>query len=120
MTDRSSIIEARALGAARDRREGRSLQQIATAYHCSRERARQLCLRGEELQREQEMLASNSWFALPSPIRNALQRDGCKPTIEAVLERYSLHELQRVPAMGEKRIAQLQEWLERYGKEPIK
>jgi hypothetical protein len=113
-------MEARALEAAALRRKGALLPYIAAAYRCSRERARQLCERGEELEQEQAKLATDPWYDLAEPVRNALQRDGCRPAIEAVLIRYpSLRVLQRVPSMGVKRISQLQEWLSRHGKEPI-
>jgi hypothetical protein len=118
VTDRSPATEARALAAAALRRKGNALQHIATLCHCSRERARQLCERGEELRREQA--STDPWYDLAEPVRNALQRDGCRPALEAVLIRYpSLRVLQRVPSMGVKRISQLQTWLSKHGRKPI-
>ena len=121
MTNRSPQMEARAIEAAALRRMGCSLRQIADSYRCSRERARQLCLRGEELKREQEELASNPWLALHPAVRNALRRDGCAPTVDAVLERYpTLVDLRHVPALGITRIGMLQAWLTRNGREAIR
>lgn len=122
MTDRRSPeMEARSLDAAAAHRSGRTLQQIADGYRCSRERARQLCLRGEELKLERELRVNNPWYELPDVMRNALQRDGCKPDIDAVVQHYpTLTELQRVPAMGNTRIGHLQSWLRKHGKGPIR
>jgi hypothetical protein len=121
MTDRSPKLEARALEAAALRRKGRPLRYIAFLFRCSCERARQLCDRGLQLEWEQAKLATDPWYDLAEPVRNALRRDGCRPTIEAVLERYpSLQVLQRVPSMGVRRISQLQEWLSRHGVRPIR
>ena len=100
----------RALRAVELRRNGHTLRQIAELYGCSRERARQLCAKGGQLQ------SPDIWFELHAYIRNALKRDGCAPTVEAVMERYqSLDELKRVPGLGVTRIAELQAWLRRHG-----
>jgi hypothetical protein len=109
-------IAARARGALELRRQGKNLRAIADHYGISRERARQLCMKAEELERE----TKNPWFELSGIIRNSLARDGCKFTVDGVLHCYhSLDELRRVPGLGETRIAELQSWLVKHGKEPI-
>lgn len=115
----TAFDDARALGVLALRRQGQSLRQIAAQYHVSRERARQLCMAGEQVE-EQRRTSVDIWWELSAATRNALRRDGCDPRIDAVVEYYSsLTVLKRVPALGRKRITELQAWLVRHGKEPI-
>lgn len=112
----SAEMEARALHALKLRLEkGYSLKQIGEHFGCTKERARQMCEQGLQIETQMD----NIWYDLPQSIRGALSRDGCEPNIDAVC-RYTMDILVRVPAMGKARIARLQHWLVRNGREPLK
>jgi hypothetical protein len=111
------LIAARARDALERRRQGQNLRSIAERYGISRERARQLCVYGEELERQGEF-SGDPWCELDPAIRNALNRDGCRPTVDGVLRYYQpLTELERVPSMGAKRIRELKAWLRKHSKD---
>lgn len=102
------------------RQRGVKLIDIGKEFGVTKEGARQMIVRGLEIERR--MLAADPWDELSARCRNALTRDGCKPTLDAVSERYSLTIFRSnlgVLGIGEKCIAELQTWLERHGKEPL-
>ena len=105
----------RALHVLDARRSGQTLKQIAEKYGFTQERARQLSLRG--LQIEREIVQNNVWFELSVRTRNAIIRAGCEPTPDAVVECYkTVGELRRIPGLGKKGIAELQAWLVRHAR----
>jgi hypothetical protein len=105
----------RALHVLDARRSGQTLKQIAEKYGFTKERARQLSLRG--LQIEREIVQNNVWFELSVRTRNAIIRNGCEPTPDAVVECYkTVGELRRIPGLGKKGIAELQAWLVRHAR----
>ena len=110
--------DTRALNVLDARRRGLTLKQIAKQYGFTRERARQLSMRG--LQIEHEQISDNPWYELSAHTRNALVGDGCKPTPDGVVECYrTVEDLKTIPYLGKKRIAELQAWLVRHEKEPL-
>ena len=93
----------RALHVLDARRSGQTLKQIAEKYGFTKERARQLSLRG--LQIEREIVQNDVWFELSVRTRNAIIRNGCEPTPDAVVECYkTVGELRRIPGLGKKGI----------------
>jgi hypothetical protein len=109
---------ARAQYALTMRRRGSILDDIAEKFGVTRQRALQLVNLGECI--EFERASSDPWYELSARIRNALIEDECKPTPNGVRKRYTLRELQRIPNLGIKSIAELQAWLIRHGKKPIR
>jgi hypothetical protein len=100
------------------RRRGHTLDEIGERFGVTRQRAQQLSVLG--LCIEQEMASKDPWYELSPRTRNALIGDECKPTLNGVRKRYTLHELKRIPNIGTKSIAELQAWLQRHGKKPIR
>jgi hypothetical protein len=129
--------EARAKLVLAAHRNGQTLQQIGETFGFSKERARQLCKRA--LQIEEQRNSKAPWYELSPRCRNALGRFAYEyieierrnnptkvykdfsPTVEGVLKFYpSLTHLKPVPALGKACIAELQAWLARHGKEPLR
>jgi hypothetical protein len=105
----------RALEALKARRNGLKLQRIGELFGVSKQRARQLIASG--IQIEQQLLSDAPEFELTVRTRNAITRDGCEPTPDAVVECYkTVGELRRVPGLGRKGIAELQAWLVRHAR----
>lgn len=102
----------RALRALNMRRRGDKLDQIGKQLSVSRERARQLVVRGSEL--EHEMTSTDPWYELPARVRNALVRDGCKPTPASVYEHLQHVEVRRILNVGRKSLAEIHAWLTKH------
>lgn len=108
----------RALYVLAARHNGASLRDIAENFGFSKERARQLSLRGLRVVRS--IIAKDAGAELSARTSNALLADGCEPTPDAVVVRYrTVLDLRRVPNMGKKSIAELQAWLVHHGKAPV-
>jgi hypothetical protein len=100
------------------RRRGYILDDIAEKFGVTRQRALQLVNLGKCI--EFERASGDPWYELSPRIRNALISDECEPTPNGVRKRYTLRELKRIPSIGIKSTAELQAWLQRHGKEPIR
>jgi hypothetical protein len=100
------------------RQRGRTLDEIGVKFGVTRQRAQQLSILG--LCIEQEIASKDPWYELSPRTRNALIDDECKPTPSGVRKRYTLRELKRIPNIGTKSTAELQAWLVRHGKKPIR
>lgn len=114
----SALTNVRALRALNMRRGGVRLVTIAKELGVSKQRINQLTAIGLELERRME--ARNPWFELSPRIRNALTGEGCEPTPDGVVEHYKTHDWKRTVAFGIKSLAELNAWLERHGREPIR
>jgi hypothetical protein len=111
---------ARAMLVLKAHRSGMTLTEIGETYGFTKERARQLCKRALEI--EQQKNSKDPWFELSLRTRNALIKYiGCEPTFDGVLKSYpTIAHLKPVPALGKLCIAELQAWLVRHGREPLK
>jgi hypothetical protein len=107
----------RALRALNMRRQGMMLNHIGIVLDVTKERARQMVKLGQELERRAS--STDPWDQLNARIRNALDRDGCPPTPDGVVEHFKTRDWKRVPAFGKKAFATLNAWLVRHGKDPI-
>jgi bacterioferritin-associated ferredoxin len=94
---------------------GLNFVQIATKFGVTRERVRQLHNIALQLQAIGACLTPDCELSIRT--NNALTRDGIETiTPQAVRAHYkSLEELKRVPGLGAQCIAELQEWLRKYG-----
>lgn len=100
------------------RRDGFRLRQIAEQFSVSQERARQLILRGQAMERDNHD-PHHPKHELTTRTRNALVMDGCEPTPQAVAARYkTVRELLRILNVGHKCVDEIQVWLMRHGQEP--
>jgi hypothetical protein len=112
------LNNVRALRAFNMRRHGAKLIDIGEEFGVTTERARQLTVRGAELERR--MLSADPWDELSTRARNALVNDVCdERTPDGVVEHFKTHDWKRVVAFGRKSFAELNAWLVRHGKEPI-
>jgi hypothetical protein len=107
----------RALEALDLRRRGRKLADIAASFGITKERVRQLSVRGLKLERE--LASDDPWYELSTRARNALLGTGCEPTPASVLEYRTTVGFTRVPALGVKTIKEINDWLTRYWREAI-
>jgi hypothetical protein len=112
-----AFTHVRALRALNLRRRGLKLDDIAKEFNVTRERARQMVMLGQEVERR--ALSTDPWDELHARIRNALGNDGCEPTPGGVVEHFKTRDWKRVPAFGIKAFATLNAWLVRHGQEPI-
>ena len=105
----------RALEALNARRNGLKLKQIGELFGVSKQRARDLISSGIRI--EQQLLSGAPEYELSVRTRNAIIRNGCEPTPDAVVECYkTVGELRRIPGLGKKGIAELQAWLVRHAR----
>jgi hypothetical protein len=113
-----NLNQERALRALHMRRQGALLIDIGKSFGVSKERARQLTQLGLRIELERGSI--DPWYELNVRIRNALEENTCPPTPEGVADHFkSLAQLKRVPSIGKKCIAELQDWLIRHGERPI-
>lgn len=113
-----ALTNVRALRALNMRRHGVRLADISKEFGVTKERARQLSKLGLELERR--MAANDPWFELRPRIRNALTHEGCTPTPDGVVEHFKTHDWKRTVAFGIVCFTELNAWLVRHGKEPLK
>jgi hypothetical protein len=120
----SAGTKARALRVLNMRRNGAKLSVIARELGVSKQRAQQLSVLGNEVERR--MHSTDPWDELSNRIRHALHNDGCDPTLDAVSERYVLDPynksgfpIGRVLNIGRACIVEIQRWLVRHGREPL-
>ncbi len=121
----SASTKARALRVLGMRRNGAKLSDIARELGVSKQRAQQLSVLGNEVERR--MNSTDPWDELSNRIRHALHNDGCAPTLDAVSERYKLDPyaeehriwIRRVLNIGVRSIVEIQHWLARHGREPL-
>jgi hypothetical protein len=105
----------RALEALNARRNGLKLKEIGELFGVSKQRARVLISSGIRI--EQQLLSGAPEYELSVRTCNAIIRNGCEPTPDAVVECYkTVGELQRVVGLGKKGIAELQAWLVRHAR----
>src|SRR4029077_8991970 len=112
-----TVVRARTVAELHER--GLTYGQIGEKFGVSRERIRQLCNIHIQLT---AMGAQEPPPELSVRLHNALANSGefSELTPEAVRRQYpTLALLQRLPGMGEKTIAELQEWLIKHGCEVI-
>lgn len=111
-----TVVRARTVAELHER--GLTYGQIGEKFGVSRERIRQLCNIHIQLT---AMGAQEPPPELSVRLHNALVNDALPElTPTAVRTHYrSVGQLQRVPGMGEKTIAELQEWLLKHGCEAI-
>lgn len=108
-------MNPRALRALGLRRHGFKLKHIAKHFGVTKERARQLCTLGLELERRAS--STDPWDELSPRLRHALTACGCEPTPQGVVRFLQVCDWKRVPAMGVKSYADLQKWLIKHGQE---
>lgn len=121
----SANTKARALRVLSMRRQGAKLSDIAREIGVSKQRAQQLSVLGNEVERR--MHSTDPWDELSNRIRHALHNDGCAHTLDAVSERYRLDPyakhgdawIRGVLNIGTTSIVEIQRWLVRHGKEPM-
>jgi hypothetical protein len=117
----------RAMQALGQRRKGARLSVIAAGLGVTSERARQLILKGVEIERRQK--SSDPWDELSTRVRNALRDDACPPSPAGVRAHYTSisyrshvygdNPLVGVPNIGERCIIEVQAWLARHGENPF-
>jgi hypothetical protein len=109
------------------RRQGFTFAEISKRFGMlSREGARQLVKRGEEI--EHRRLSTDPWNELSARARNALLGQGCKPSPNGVIAAYRRwaaqfdvkvpfwHFLMRIPNIASTTAAEVEQWLVRHGK----
>jgi hypothetical protein len=114
----TALTDVRALRALNMVRGGLRLATIGKELGVCKERARQLAQLGLQVELRMD-IKPTPWSELRVRIRNALDRDGCQPTPDGVVEHFKTRDIKLVPAIGKLCIAELNSWLERHGKEPI-
>lgn len=110
-------MNTRALRALALRRAGFKLTYIANEFGITNEWARQLTVRGLELERLAN--STDPWDDLPLRVRNALRAAGCEPTPAGLVQLLAKVDWRRIPGIGVKAFAELQAWLERHGQEAV-
>lgn len=109
----SSLV--RSFEALAARRRGTSLPEIARQLGVSKQGASFLIAKALEVEHCSKLAAE-----LSPRLRNALAADFCEATPAAVKARYPvLAVLRRLPNVGKKTLAELQDWLVRHGESPI-
>jgi hypothetical protein len=112
-----ALTHVRALRALNAYRRGERLVDIGKEFGVTKERARQMVMLGQEVERK--ATSTDPWDELNARIRNALTNDGCEPTADSVVAHFKTHDWKRVLAFGIKSLATLNAWLVRHGKAPI-
>jgi hypothetical protein len=98
--------------------EGHGYASIGKHFDVSRQAAMQMVLRGGS--QAYRLLKPRPVDTLPTRVQNCLRNDSCPLDPVGCRQHYnSVNELLRIPGMGVKAVALIQEWLVENGQEPL-